>query len=88
MSNVTITELDDGSLRTARSGFGIVIPPEHVSALREFFAAERRMPEDVAALVARVKDWPTITRLSHRTQLELIEQLRDALEAAYPKGTE
>jgi hypothetical protein len=34
-----------------------------------------------AELIARVKDYPTITRLSHRTQIELIEQLRDALAA-------
>jgi hypothetical protein len=40
------------------------------------------MDDATQKLVDRVKDYPTITRLSHKTQIELIEQLRDALETA------
>lgn len=40
--------------------------------------------EEREALIDSVRDYPTITRLSHRTQIEKIEQLRDALLAAAP----
>lgn len=33
-------------------------------------------------LIESVRDWPTITRMSHSTQLEKLVELRDALEAA------
>lgn len=33
-------------------------------------------------LIDSVRDWPTITRMSHSTQLEKLVELRDALEAA------
>lgn len=43
---------------------------------------EVQAPADVAAIIARVKDRPTITRMSHADQIEAIEALRDALERA------
>lgn len=39
------------------------------------------MTENIPALIARVKDYPTITRLSHGEQIKMIETLRDALES-------
>lgn len=37
---------------------------------------------DNEKLIESVRDWPTITRMSHSTQLEKLVELRDALEAA------
>jgi hypothetical protein len=39
------------------------------------------MSTETAELLARVIDRPTITRMSHKTQIEVIEELRDALIA-------
>src|SRR5690606_19258798 len=55
-NNVKITEHDGFMRFEHKSGRYTTIDPEEVAALREHFAAER-MPEDVQALVERVRGY-------------------------------
>ena len=92
---MTITEYEgEGALVSGASdGFTLDISPKQWIALREYFATERRMPEEVKALVEEAGRAQKAVYLATDKAVaddlsRIIGGLAAALEAAYAKGGE